>query len=384
MKVVMKKKKTSVLDWLIAARGYAMFGVFLGHVMIAYILAGYSSLIEVGKFLEPVFVPFFVILVGAFHSPSRSSFRDFVVFKAYQRLFPVYFYTVLVIPFLLFLTIRGNSLVPDWNWLWAYVFAVPVFSWPAWFLVALFSSELLYYFILPRVHSKRDKLILAAILFIVGWVFNWAVNQTAVALSYVVMLWMVHAVLLFCSLFLLGSVLRRQIINMSYRSRSSTALLFVFALSGLIVSANNNSFASLPQGSFRMLFDQNMVVISIGQYGELLPFFGSIIFGALALLCFCRLMPMIGVMRIIGEQSLVLLGLNCLFHAVFNRFIVRYFHPAEDQLAWVMLYAFTASVLSIALCLPVALLLQRYLPQLTGKPMLKGPVLPALYRKNTG
>ena len=374
------EKKSGSLDWLVAARGYAMYGVFFGHVGIAYIQAGYTSVIYFGQLAEAMFVPFFLLLVGAFYSPSKNSFASVIKFKFLQRIVPVYFYLLIVMPFVLIATLLGDNLL-DLKFILGYLIGVPVFGWPAWFLIALFTSELCYFFLQPKLKSKRAKLIGSAVLYVVAWWVNTALNNTPAWTSYVALIFMWHAVFLFCSFFLLGSALRSYIIRMTRWSDYKVWALLLLSATIWAVCAYLNDFSEPVEGSVRKLFSQDMAIISIGQYGEFFPFLGSILFGSMTLLCVSRLLPVSNLMRLCGNYSLILLGLNCIFHTVLNKHIVALVPPIHDHWSMVFLTGVVVSFITMVACLPLAIILQKYFPQLIGKPMLAGPILPALYKK---
>ena len=83
----------------------------------------------------------------------------------------------------------------------------------------------------------------------------------------------------------------------------------------------------------------------------------------------------------IGEHSLVLLGVNGIFLAFLNIAFSR--HIPLDTFNQVEKFVITLALAALTLLasMPLVLALEKYLPQLVGKPMLKGPLLPAIYKK---
>jgi hypothetical protein len=61
--------------------------------------------------------------------------------------------------------------------------------------------------------------------------------------------------------------------------------------------------------------------------------------------------------------------------------LAHWFIASWPQNGWSLgIYATGLSVLSLAACAPIAMALNRYLPQLVGRPSVSGPWLPALLR----
>ena len=69
----------------------------------------------------------------------------------------------------------------------------------------------------------------------------------------------------------------------------------------------------------------------------------------------------------LGRQSMVMLGLSGLFFHFINPKLVQWWSPPESALA-LTLYALVITAASLALSLPVANLLMRWVPQLLGRP----------------
>ena len=380
----MSKKKHSSLDWLVAARGYAMFGVFAGHVIMSFSYEhGYHQLNAIGQYFDPTVIPFFVFLTGAFYSRSGNGFADYARLKFGQRILPVYFYLLLVIPFYFLLPLPEKTAWDSLRFAPMYLLGIPWLSWPSWFLVALFSAELLYYFIQPHASSRWRALLFALVCYTLGWLYNhYKFDSPAVFM--LGMIWMIHACLPFCALFLLGQIARPYLLRMGRWPAHQVLLTGVLAAVVCWLGVENNSFRSLPENSALSRFiPDDMISNFSGQYGHYLWFVFSSLGGVVALTCLCRLIPVNRFMRACGDHSLVLLGLNGIFQNVLNYRITGLLASLHDSVSWLLLSSVLLAAVSMALCLPVAIVLEKYLPQLTGRPMLKGPLLPALYHKRS-
>lgn len=372
--------KNKRLDWLIAARGYAMFGVFIVHVAICYVSDQHiSSLLIIAKLLEPAVVPFFTIIIGAFYTQTATSFKQHIRLRFAQRMYPVYFYLLLILPFYILLPHDGKTSTEMLPWVALYIMGIPFLSWSSWFLVALFTSEMLYYFIRPLAYNHKRSLLIAFFIYSFIWTYNHFVPQLPSVVGMLGMVWMLQAACLFCVYFLIGRVLKDVIMALSNWHARYVFLLLVISLSIAVPSTLYNTYTQPHPEHFRALFRSDMMVIPAGVYGNYFLFISSTLCSAMALLCFSRLMPVNYLIKRCGDYSLILLGLNGIFLGVINRHIAQWLTPS-DNFTTAFPYAFGVATATLLICLPIAIALAKYLPQLTGKPMLKGPILPALYK----
>lgn len=379
----MNKSKNNSLDWLVAARGYVMYGIFVGHLMISLINDGhYTSLIYPASFLEPLCVPFFAILVGAFYSRGNKPFLAYARLKFSQRILPVFFYLLLILPFYLFSPLPGKTAADSLRFLPLYLLGIPLLSLSSWFLVALFSSEMLYFFIQPLAKKALKTAGLALAMFSLGWLYNDSAIYMPDIVGMLGMVWMLHAVPVFCGFFLVGLLAKPWIMKMgSWPYWKVAGIGLVSAVIGTL-AVNFNEFNVPPRQSFfHQFISGELMMLSAGQYGQFPWFLLSCLCWPLSLLCLARLLPVTRFMRACGDHSLVLLGLNGIFQNVLNVHIATGLYPLENVAWQLMPYVLIIAGISMAVCLPVAICLEKYLPQLTGRPMLVGPLLPALYRK---
>lgn len=154
------------------------------------------------------------------------------------------------------------------------------------------------------------------------------------------------------------------------------------SFSALLLAVSFNSYPSLPADHWLSTFiPPDRISNFHGQYGNLFFFLMASISGPITFLCFCRLAPVTQLLRQCGDYSLVLIGLNGIFFNVLNRPIIGLFANSTDSDILLLIYCSLVGFLSLLFSLQLAKLLDRLFPQLLGKPMLSGPILPALYRK---
>lgn len=372
--------KAKGLDELVAARGYAMAGIFIGHVVLAYYMTGNKNLLFITKWMQIAFIPFFIFLTGAFYAKPPQRFKNFVWLRFCQRMIPVYFYLLLVIPFIVVVS-RHGFYHDIGRWLPLYLVGIPMLSWPSWFLVALFTSELFYFFFVGKIKKKPALLAVALALYVIAWAGNTYKLQLPVWVDSISMIAMLQAVPFFLMCFLLGAAFKKTVLNM--RKWSKAKLLLVFVISQLLTFVGvylNNSFAQPEVWSLRHYLSEDMPMIFIGQYGHGVWFLLSCLAGIVAFLSACYLLPAFKIIKTMGDYSLILLGLNGVFHQVLNGLMVKQLPLPGNTWYWGLAYAVVLGFIQLLLSVWVAKGLQHYLPQLVGKPMLKGPLLPAIYR----
>src|SRR5690554_2111485 len=320
----MSTQKRSRLDWLVASRGYAMYGIFLGHILTSlgfdhgHHAHDHPLLHFIGRYLDPMLIPFFVLVIGAFYSRTGSGFLDYAKLKFGQRMLPVYLYLLLVIPFCFIFPVGGGTGWDSMARIPMYLFGIPWLNWPSWFLIALFVAEIAYYFIQPRFNKPRQILLLALGLYTVGWLFNYYKFDYP-SLFIIGMVWMIHACPLFLSLFLVGSLLKKHLIKMTQWPAYKVLLLAAAASIVLVLSVESNTYPMLPVGhGLRDFIPNDRITNFVGQYGQYIWFILASIAGPITFLCFCRLAPVSRFMRLCGDYSLILLGLNGIFMNVLN------------------------------------------------------------------
>ena len=378
----MTKKKKAGLDWLVAARGYALLGIFIGHLMLPYIEKGADSLLFIAQSLQVICIPIFMILTGAFYSRGTQKFGGYTKLKFCQRMFPVYFYLLLILPF--YYLFDPN---PPTNWLrWIpfYLLGIPMLSWPTWFLIGLFSAELMYFFIQPKLKSRQAMLTAATAIYTGGWLFHYYKFSMPRWVDFGSMIFMLQTTMIFIAFFLIGAICKKPLLKMSHWG-SGKLLAYAIAAFTIMIPAVmfNTEFPAPPEGDLRSHLNQEMVMIFVGQYGNYFLFMLSCLAGVFGFLCVVRLIPVTQFMRTCGDYSLLLLGINAIFHQVLNQHFVQLLPLPTNELYWSLSYTVVIGTLSFVVSLPVAITLQKYFPQLTGKPMLKGPILPALYKNKS-
>jgi len=135
----------------------------------------------------------------------------------------------------------------------------------------------------------------------------------------------------------------------------------------------------LNHGPFRLKVAA--VVILAAAHGQMAWFVVTALAGTAAILLLAAAMPAWHWLHFMGRNALIFFCLNGVVYHQVNPRLAHWFVASWPQDGWALgIYATGLSVLSLAAAAPAAIALNRYLPQLVGRPTVSGPWLPALLR----
>lgn len=133
-----------------------------------------------------------------------------------------------------------------------------------------------------------------------------------------------------------------------------------------------------PFNSGPFLRDKEAVILAIAQIGDPLWFLLSAGLGIASLGLFVDLVKKSGWIAKIGELSLPLLFFASVFFHIINvRLIVLFYSYVQ---AYPVLVTIGITLLSLAISIPMAIVMQKLAPQLLGAPAARGPILPPLVK----
>ena len=234
---------------------------------------------------------------------------------------------------------------------------------PTWFLIGLLVVET-YHFLVGRFLHSTPRLLAAIAVFGVGGNY---INHDAPLWSDI--FFAREGVLLY-AFYLLGLLLRR---TQALERLSPRRALALFAL-GAATLLGTFDLNPLPDDLMPV------VLINLSQHGDPYYFVVTAVAGCLAVAGLALLTPQWRWVSWIGSHTLLLMGCNGFFFAFVNRPLARTF-PIDDSHAAVFLWVTAYTLVSLALSVPFAMLLNRYVPQLVGRPRQTGPLLPQLMRE---
>lgn len=348
--------------------------VYYGHVVERIMYLGNPAAAAHYKFVYSFHMPFFFVLAGMTLAPDKALLPAVRFFRklAASRLVPYFFFSALLALAAVF--VPGHFVAVDVSSPAGYakgaiatLMGFPVFNIPLWFLGCLVVVEILHH-LLGRFLDTMPKLLATAALF---YVTGYWLNLQVEFFPYHDF-WTAHEAPVVYAFYLVGVALRR---NLERLEALPAGRLW---LAGAVFLAVLSLTWDMNKGPFRF-FDA--VVILAGGHGNVLLFPLTALAGSLLVLLVARGLGRNRFMLFMGENTLILFCLNGVFYHFLNGPYADWF-AADFDGGWVSVCGVSAafSALSLLACVPCVLALNRWLPQVAGKPAVAGPLLPRLVR----
>ena len=199
------------IAWVDVANAYGIGLVIYGHFVERMFDQGYAAAFPQFKLIYAFHVPLFFVLVGYLWREREERLGEAVRRGLMTRLAPALFFNLLA--FVIYVAqgiVTGTA-----NWktylisLLDFLRGYPSFNFVTWFLVCLFTVEIIH-FVVKRYVKTAPALLASAIGFLAaGWLalakIDLVVSVTGIALN----TWFVHEALIACAFYQLG-VLARQ------------------------------------------------------------------------------------------------------------------------------------------------------------------------------
>ena len=361
--------RSARIPWIDVAKAYGIILAVYGHFAERLYDAKYHA-----AFVQ-VQVPFCVydpVLLFAFGLCLRDRGEDFGTFlktHAASRLIPVLVFNLLGLA--VFVTLyppvdKASLKEVIFNVL-TFVRGHPTYNWATWFLVCLFTVEIIHFFLGKYATSMLRLVTLAVGSYLVGWFLLWQVTLITSATGIARNFWFIHEAPVAYSLYLVGILARRLDI---FERPTALGRLWLFgALLGVTLATFN-----LNHGPFA--HEKQVVLMSGGSNGSLWAFPLTALSGSLMLGYLSRMTRPVNWLLFIGASTIPLLGLDGIIHNFINLPLAQWlsgFLP-DTQMA-VLLAALLGTAVTIAVCAPLMYLLSHYVPQLMGRPKVNGPLL---------
>ena len=369
--------KTRILT-IDIARCYAMALVFYAHFIERVMYLQNPTAAAHYKFINSFHMVLFFILAGYVASARdlQLSFDKYLKHRAYSRLLPFVFFTFLfmVLPVFFngdFFQLQLPTVQGYREGLINTVFGLPMFCIPSWFLLMIFSVEMVHYGAFRFLKTDAGILVGAAVFYVAGYVLNWQIDLfnpvkgRVVGWNYL----FIHEAITMYGFYLLGVYLQRK--DLFKQKMAPLILSLGIAISFLIVlftyRLNTGLFSFAP-------FDT--VVILFSSHGHFIWFPVTAIAGSFLVLFIARATPAQQPLLWLGRNTLILMCLNGIFYHYINPPAAKWVvdHLSGSPLT-VLGVGCAVTIGSLIFCMPLIYVFNRYLPQLVGKPKIKGPLL---------
>jgi len=299
--------------WVIdVARFYAMALVFYGHFIERFMLLKNPAGFAQYKFIYSFHMVVFFVLAGYVVKESDTEFRfgKYLKHRFVSRLLPFIFFTAIfmVLPVFFsgdFYGMKLPSVEGYIKGLVSTVFGIPSFCVPSWFILMLFSVELVHYGTFRFLKSDSKIWMGAVVFYVVGYwlnlkldIFN-PLKGRVVGWNYL----FIHEAITMYAFYLLGIYLRRKkflIDKVSLKilvpGMSITFLIVLFTF-------------KLNTGPFNFsVYDA--VVIIFASHGNFFWFPISAVAGSFLILFLAKITPSQKTIVWMGQNTLILMCLN--------------------------------------------------------------------------
>lgn len=361
------------------ARFYAMALVYYGHFIERIMMLKNPAAAAQYRFIYSFHMLLFFVLAGyvAKESDIEFGFGKYLKHRFISRLLPFLFFTAIfmILPVFFsgdFFNLKLPSVQGYISGLISTAFGIPMFCVPSWFILMLFSVELVHYGAFRFLKSSNLRIVIAAVIFyVVGYWFNFKfdifnpMKGRTIGWNYL----FIHEAITMYAFYLLGVYLRRKRFLMD--NVSPKIVVPVVIISSLIVLFTYK----LNNGPFNFNYF-NSVVIIFSSHGSFLWFPITAVVGSFFILFLAKITPSQKTIVWLGQNTLILMCLNGIFYHFINPRVAKL---VVDNLSGSALTIFGVgclmTVASLAFCVPLIYVFNKFVPQLVGKPKIKGPLL---------
>jgi fucose 4-O-acetylase-like acetyltransferase len=248
-----------------------------------------------------------------------------------------------------------------------YLRGQPLLNEITWFLVCLFTTEVIAIFVLPKATTNLKKFIVILIFMSLGLTITMNMKDYENILGISKNTWYIHESLVAMGFYTLGYSTFELLNKIAHLSQIKRFLILIISFSITLLTYDLNT----P-------YEEFVVIMKESWHGWSLYFLVSAISGIAFVLLLSTFIPKNKAIEFIGQNTLILVGTTGICHNFVNTHIVTKLDFVNT--VWgVTLFSVFIVAINLLLSLPVIVILNKYLPQLVGKPYQKGPILPNLY-----
>lgn len=368
------------LAWLDMTKVYGIFFVYYAHfsekVAEAQGFIAGTVAYQQHKFIYAFHMPLFFILSGFVHRHKEQPLGAFIYQKLLTRALPALFFNLVAVSiYFIDHTFRANNGFDERYSLVSVLTDIlsgyPFGNFPTWFLVCLFTLELINYLVYPFIQGSLWKRVSFSIVcLVIGYYLSlhqginlslpfqglrtWSFNEALVAMSF----------------YQLGIILKQLDIISWFKKSVYRYVGCAIALIITIATYDLNQGFMDPRGN---------VFMALADYGNLFWFVLTGLSGAFFVIFLGLGLPDIKGGRFLGRNTLILLGMNFFFIDFLGNPIISQFNVSLFN-NWVVVTLLCTGLTlgSFLVVVPMITVLHRLLPQVIGKPKVQGPLLPAL------
>ena len=353
--------------------------VFYGHFIEELMLLKNPTAASQYKFIYSFHMVLFIVIAGyvAKEHEVEWGVGKFLRHRFFSRFLPYIFFTLLMmVPPIFFKGKFYGLVLPSIDGyakgLLNSIFGLPSFCIPSWFLMLIIGLELVHYSFFRYLKESNAKILTAAFMFyVLGYLLNLKLDifnplrGRIVGWNY----FFIHEAITLYAFYLLGIYLRRKRIVLNQYSLKFLAPAAVIAFLSVLFTYRLN------HGPFNFSV-YNDVVILFASHGNMLLFPLTAIAGCALVLIVAGMTRTQKTIVWLGQNTLILMCLNGIFYHYINqptaKWIVANLHNSTLSIFGL---GCAMTIASLAACIPFIFLLNRFIPQLVGKPKFKGPLL---------
>ena len=357
--------------WLDTAKAYGIILVFYGHIIERFEILGSSSMAYQHQIIYGFHIPLFFIVSGYFSKNFSLNLKQ----RLSTRIVPFIFFNFCIsLPLQIYsdLTNRVIRLPLYASGIVSILKASPVFNFMTWFLVCLFTVEIIDYLVNKYVISNIKTtnlnlnwwfMLAATMSYVIGITVisnqEFFISNTGIGLNF----WFLHEAFVAYLFYKFGRVLNN--IGIIEKCNSLFSNLF------MIIAFSTIFWATISLNS--------RVNMALSQHGNPIIFPITAISGSLFAIFLARLTPQNSLILWVGRNTLILIGTAGIFHHLINESYTRLIYPYIQHTDLVIsLVSALGTIGSILFSVPIVYVLNKLLPQLVGKPKISESFLPQL------
>jgi len=368
------QKLTAREDWCDVAKAYGIILVYFGHILEKfYTQTGDQGIFLQYKLVYSFHMPFFFLLAGYFYKHQSNFFRFFKG-KIKTRLVPVLFFCFLMLPFCLAydgLTLHAIAYRSYAYRLMLMISGKPFLNNVMWFVICLFTVEFIAFYVFSVMNislEKRALIIVCILAYIVGYIVNYLMLSHCVTIEDITGIkknfWYIHEAVISFSFYCLGIFLKKSnCLKCGWHIGRKLSFLAICLVILFITFDLNDG----PFGKY------NLPAVSMagGSHGHFIWFPVTACAGIFAMIFCAQVTIKNKFLLYVGRNTLILLGLSGFWHLFLNQEIVLYCLALNEKNSLIISFYFLViSVLSIFLCLPFVIFLNKYAPWVVGRKIL--------------